>query len=172
MVSLNWPPEEDHGLWMRILLQHDPEEGGAGWEHQFVGADNVAIADLEHRLSSVYLMLQVNVYVRAHEWLLHFLTQIIKYRAYLKYLQMLVLDSEWSGERDVWLFVCKTLAIYNKSGAYLGAIKWDFINNAKRGRALCIGYVWMFGKWIIYFFSRAKFPFNHAIPVFKAFLFI
>ena len=122
--------------------------------------------------SSVYLMLQVNVYVRAHEWLPHFLTQIIKYRAYLKYLQMLVLDSEWSGERDVWLFVCKTLAIYNKSGAYLGAIKWDFINNAKRGRALCIGYVWMFGKWIIYFFSRAKFPFNHAIPVFKAFLFI
>ena len=82
----------------------------------------------------------------------------IKYWAYSKYFQMLVLDSEWSGERDVWLFVCKTLAIYNKSGAYLGAIKWDFINNAKRGRALCIGYVWMFGKWIIYFFPEQNFP--------------
>ena len=47
---------------------------------------------------------------------------------------MLVLDSDLSGERDVWLFVCKTLAIYNKSGAYLGAIKSDFKNNPKLGR--------------------------------------
>ena len=116
--------------------------------------------------SSVYLKLQVNVYVCAHEWLPQFLMQRIKYWAYLKYLQMLVLDSEWSGERDVWLFVCKTLVIYNKSGAYLGAIKSDFINNAKLGEGslyrLCMN-VWEMNHLL---FSRTEFLFNHAINLF------
>ena len=68
------------------------------------------------------------------------------------------------------MFVCKTLTIYNKSGAYLGAIKSDFINNAKLGEGslyrLCMN-VWEMNHLL---FSRTEFLlFNHAINLFLCF---
>ena len=42
----NSPPEEDHGLRVGVLLEHHPEEGGAGGEHQLVGSHHVPVTDL------------------------------------------------------------------------------------------------------------------------------
>ena len=79
------PPEEDHGLRVRILLQHDPEEGRAGGEHQFVRADNVPIAYLKFKKQIEKIVL----------WLLYSEFGLDKfdekYEDQFKYLQMLVL---------------------------------------------------------------------------------
>ena len=40
------PSEEDHGLRVGVLLEHHPEEGRAGGEHQLVGSHHVPVADL------------------------------------------------------------------------------------------------------------------------------
>ena len=43
----NWPSEEDHGLWVRVFLEHDAEEGGAGGEDQLVSSHHVPVTHLQ-----------------------------------------------------------------------------------------------------------------------------
>ena len=47
VVNVNSPPKEDHWLRMGVFLQHDPEQGTAGRQHQLVGTNNVTITYLQ-----------------------------------------------------------------------------------------------------------------------------
>ena len=49
----NPPPEEDHGLRMRVFLEHHAEEGGAGGEDELVGAHHVPVTHLRVEVARV-----------------------------------------------------------------------------------------------------------------------
>ena len=148
-----------------ILNRGEQAESTSLWARTMSPSHTWNIKD-KHWNSSIYLCYKCILVCVCASLLITFIKMKNKI---LSFFQIFANVSWWSGERDVWLFVCKTLAIYNKSGAYLGAIKSDFINNAKLGKSslyrLCMN-VWEMNHLL---FSRTEFLFNHAINLLLCF---